>query len=97
MFMCKDCGMNTAPMAGNEYYAVTDEVWKAGKGRRHVLCIGCLETRIGRKLKGADFPMLSINFIFPWSARLASRMGAEKKRHRRNIDEMTRYATLKTG
>lgn len=41
-----------------EVYAVRDKVWRAAKMERHsgCLCIGCLEKRIGRRLKPEDFP-----------------------------------------
>jgi hypothetical protein len=46
-------------------------------GPGHYLCVGCLETRLGRRLTPADFPGLPINRI-DWhrkTARLADRLG----------------------
>lgn len=56
-FPCRDCSFDT--LKGAEYYMVSDEVWsKAGMGARSgMLCIGCLETRLGRPLNALDFPM----------------------------------------
>lgn len=53
--LCMDCGEDTT----SEYYMVHDEVWKQAT-RSHethgMLCIGCLERRIGRSLHKEDFP-----------------------------------------
>jgi endogenous inhibitor of DNA gyrase (YacG/DUF329 family) len=67
---CADCGVGT--WAINEYYMVKDRIWKqAWAGRRksyhgkvpgqEILCIGCLEKRIGRILRRADFISAPIN------------------------------------
>jgi hypothetical protein len=61
---CADCGVGTWTIG--EYYMVHDEVWEqAWAGRRkawhgkvpgqEILCIGCLEARIGRTLTYGDF------------------------------------------
>jgi hypothetical protein len=60
---CADCGLGT--IEAGEWYMVNDEVWeKAWAGRRkswhalpgqQILCIGCLEQRIGRTLVACDF------------------------------------------
>ena len=74
-FDCMDCGSNTLHI--NEYYMVTDEVWEAAHPKkRGMLCIGCLEDRLGRLLTKDDFtdaPVNSGNF-FTQSARLLSRL-----------------------
>ena len=43
--------------AESEVYTVTNEVWRATRleGWGGCLCIGCLEQRIGRRLKPDDF------------------------------------------
>ncbi len=53
--ICLDCKIST--FAINEYYMVNHSVWdETGLGRRDgMLCIGCLETRIGRTLTQFDF------------------------------------------
>lgn len=44
---------------------------------RHILCIGCLERRIGRPLLALDFTDASINDPGPWDTpRLAARRAA---------------------
>lgn len=86
---CKDCGVETAPTTGKgcsnerwprrdalgwEYYMVNEAVWDAAGGARGVLCIGCLELRLGRVLTPDDFANLPINCPSPWdTARLANR------------------------
>src|SRR5262245_25312888 len=47
----------------SELYMVRDSVWKAAGMEPYggCLCIGCLEKRIGRKLKPKDFPSHPFN------------------------------------
>lgn len=84
---CDDCGVDTTPEppAGWEYYMVHDPVWAAagmpvpddpegfvGEG---ILCIGCLEKRLGRKLTPDDFTGAPVNWpSVMMSARLFSRV-----------------------
>jgi hypothetical protein len=66
---CCDCGLG-CNVAG-EWYAVRDAVWElAWRGRRKswhsipgqsVLCIGCLEQRLGRTLCASDFTDAAVN------------------------------------
>ena len=73
MFDCMDCGVDTKEI--NEYYSVTDEVWlKANPGDFGMLCISCLENRLGRPLTGSDFTGAPINRIFKQSDRLKTAM-----------------------
>jgi hypothetical protein len=60
LFDCVDCGVNTCET--NEYYMVHDELWPIG-GNDGMLCIGCLETRLGRRLAPADFIDAPINVV----------------------------------
>jgi hypothetical protein len=64
MFGCIDCGINT--LDAGEYYMVKTNIWKlTGLGiSGGMLCINCLEKRIGRKLTPDDFNLnLPINKI----------------------------------
>jgi hypothetical protein len=67
---CADCGVGTFTLG--EWYMVKDEVWdQAWIGRRkpwhgrvpgqEILCIGCLEQRLGRTLMCCDFTDAPIN------------------------------------
>lgn len=59
---CVDCGVNTARLG--EYYMVWPDVW-ASSGLRHddgMLCVGCLEHRLGRRLNAVDFTAVPVNF-----------------------------------
>lgn len=84
LFACSDCLANTsgfAPGSISEYYMVHDHLWDAATADldgRGMLCIGCLERRLGRQLTAADFTDAPINAMpfFPPSARLASRLAA---------------------
>jgi hypothetical protein len=62
-----------------EVYTVTTEVWRASglEGWGGCLCVGCLERRIGRKLRPQDF-VPDHEFNQPWfpaSRRLRERRG----------------------
>jgi hypothetical protein len=59
---CVDCDYDT--FSGREYYIVQDAIWKAAAaasprlpGGLGLLCIGCLERRLGRELTRADFEL----------------------------------------
>lgn len=59
-FRCLDCGQDTGEMG--EFYFVNTDIWmKAVGSKEGMLCIGCLETRINRKLTPFDFTGASIN------------------------------------
>jgi hypothetical protein len=52
-FRCSDCRVNTDIVG--EYYMVSDEVWQSARIDSGMLCIGCLEGRLGRRLVRSDF------------------------------------------
>jgi hypothetical protein len=67
---CADCGLGTIRLG--EWYMVHDHVWEqAWAGRRkswqgrvpgtEILCIGCLEQRLGRTLMAYDFIDVEVN------------------------------------
>lgn len=77
-FLCMDCGFDTC---NTEFYMVHNELWlSAGMNTRSgMLCIGCLEKRIGRTLTDNDFTDCLLNQwvkqrIEPASFRLLERM-----------------------
>lgn len=77
-FQCVDCATNT--LDGDEYYMVHDHVWEGeAKMDKGMLCIGCLEVRIGRALTPADFIDAPVNYIPQRrSARLQDRLGMRR-------------------
>lgn len=69
-FLCLDCHVSTE--RAQEYYMVQDDVWLSavpdGEG---MLCIKCLEDRLGRPLNRNDFTDAPVNGgFFPRSDRL---------------------------
>jgi len=63
---CVDCGLDT--IAEGEWYMVHDQVWQQAWGSleftgpgQQILCIGCLQNRIGRRLTSADFTDAPVN------------------------------------
>lgn len=77
-FDCVNCSVNTQDT--NEYYMVHDELWsRAGMAPTGgMLCIGCLEQRLGRGLTAADFTDAPVNHgSFAYSFRLAERLSRE--------------------
>jgi hypothetical protein len=51
-YRCLDCGVNV--VTAGEFYMLNSEIWEGqlGLGWSDNLCIGCLETRLGRKWAG---------------------------------------------
>ena len=74
---CLDCAVDTHEI--NEYYMVHDELWlMANPADYGELCIGCLESRIGRKLNANDFTNYAVNKgFFEQSDRLKERLSNE--------------------
>lgn len=74
-FECLDCGVDTSLI--HEYYMVKNRVWlKAHPADDGMLCIACLETRLGRVLTHKDFTDAPINLPGGWqqSERLLARI-----------------------
>jgi hypothetical protein len=73
---CRDCGASTHA----ERYIVKDETWRqsALDYRSGMLCVGCLEARLGRKLARGDFIFTPLNIEALWfgSERLRDRLDA---------------------
>ena len=80
-FKCLDCGVDTGKIL--EHYFIHLSVWlQVHNSKTGMLCIGCLENRLGRKLTSEDFPPVSINDpkICAMSDRLRSRIIGTKER-----------------
>jgi hypothetical protein len=81
---CLDCRVDTRRVEGiGEEYSVHEDVWAAtGLGFRDgMLCIGCLERRIGRLLEPKDFFLDAPLNLWPGrSARLESRLSGSRPR-----------------
>lgn len=59
-FICMDCSVDTGKI--HEFYYIKLELWlTVVDGKNGMLCIGCLETRLGRQLRRHDFTDASIN------------------------------------
>lgn len=77
-FECVDCEVNTHFI--NEYYMVQFELWNSVTIHQNsgMLCIGCLEDRLGRELTTEDFIEAPINYgCFGWSERMKNRLGTK--------------------
>lgn len=77
-FECVDCQLDTAEL--EEYYMVNHALWLTSglTARGGMLCIGCLEKRIGRTLTPDDFLVCPLNGEnFNKSDRLLNRLGRE--------------------
>lgn len=74
-FNCTVCNVNTGDL--QEYYMVHDFIWKEAGDTEGMLCIICLEAKLGRMLTPLDFPNLPINTldIAPRSLILLERLG----------------------
>jgi hypothetical protein len=70
-FTCDDCGVCTHET--DEWYMLKDAVWEAVAGDE-VLCIGCVERRLGRELELCDFAEMEMNISDNQSERLRDRL-----------------------
>lgn len=75
--ICVDCGSDTEKI--KEFFHVHDEVWAAATTKKEVppykvLCVGCLELRIGRQLNASDFTDARVNRFGDHGDRLKSRL-----------------------
>jgi hypothetical protein len=79
-FLCADCGVDTGKLG--EFYFVNTSLWlSAMRSLKGMLCVGCLEGRIGRRLSSSDFTKATINLprFIPKSARLMERMESKER------------------
>lgn len=59
-YVCMDCQVNTRII--QEYYMVNFAIWReVVPERKGMLCIGCLEDRLGRTLNKEDFHDCPLN------------------------------------
>ena len=75
-WLCLDCKIDTGKI--REHYFIETELWLSVVGSKSgMLCVSCLEKRLGRKLSPADFPQVHINNpkLYGMSARLLDRLG----------------------
>lgn len=64
-FLCIDCHADTSKI--NEYYMLKNWLWKKIRGGRHMLCLNCVENRLGRRLTSRDFTDCPLNLLTdPW-------------------------------
>lgn len=68
---CRDCAVDVGAIG--EWFMVTDDVWPLARDGG-VLCVGCLECRIGRRLVARDFTAAPVNRWPGHSARLHARV-----------------------
>ncbi len=60
-WFCKDCGKDTY-IDEKDYYMVTEKIWKKfGLNGRGMLCMNCMELRLGRKLIKTDLRKCDLN------------------------------------
>lgn len=59
-FLCIKCGKDT----WDEYYMLYSRIWKRVNPKvKGMLCIDCVEARLGRKLTKKDFTKAPVNTI----------------------------------
>lgn len=74
-FKCLDCQVDTGKIG--EYYFLHPEIWNAAhNSKKGMLCVGCIEKRLGRKLNASDFAECTLNSFKHGfkSARLTERL-----------------------
>jgi len=73
--MCQDCGHDTYMMG--ELYMLQFYLWDdmlERTGWAHMLCIGCVEERLGRRLERSDFINCPLNFELRYTKRQSLRL-----------------------
>lgn len=78
-FSCVDCQVSTRKLG--HYYMVSNWLWRQAGAGRGMLCLSCLEQRIGRPLTTEDFPMhIPVNqkFFFEFGTLEAARAERNK-------------------
>src|SRR5262245_37718034 len=69
---CLDCDVDTIRIG--DYDMLHDRVWlQANPDRAGMLCVACIETRLGRRLEPGDFTRAPINGLYR-TPRLRSRI-----------------------
>ncbi|QSM01148.1 hypothetical protein SEA_NANOSMITE_124 [Mycobacterium phage Nanosmite] len=62
-FLCADCGVDTGKI--NEFYFIRTDLWlSVMPSIDGMLCVGCIEIRLGRRLVSTDFTNASINSLY---------------------------------
>jgi hypothetical protein len=83
-FLCMDCGCDTN--ANEQYYMVRDGLWRSvNRNVDGMLCLACLERRLRRSLRAADFTPAPVNHLqgavcSELAARLARKGRLERSR-----------------
>jgi hypothetical protein len=85
---CRRCGVNTSKI--HEYYVLHDEIWDGvvtrwklpldRYGESGMMCVGCFEQLLGRRLTKGDFLDCPVNEplgAWPKSVRLYQRLTAD--------------------
>lgn len=62
-FLCMDCHQDTGKL--NEHYMLIDTTWyQIHNTNKGMLCISCVELRLGRRLTRLDFNTSHVNRMF---------------------------------
>ena len=92
-FECEACGR----FCRDEYYMLRTELWQEACQSNDMLCIGCVEDRLGRKLVPADFNLEDThNLIKLWppARPLKERLGVGWYKHRNRVLAFIRAKVL---
>ena len=77
---CVDCKKDTWANV-KDYYMVEDKIWdKYGSGLRTMLCIQCLEKRIGHKLGIKEITFCPLNFDNPYTFKIIKKVISNVKK-----------------
>jgi len=90
--LCLDCDVDT--IAINEFYVVHDSIWAiVNPASAGMLCIGCLEHRLGRELHRDDFADVPGN---AWVWKKSSRLERRFRRRAHGSDDAQTGSTHET-
>lgn len=78
-FACQDCPTDTE---ADNYYMVHNELWEKAHPHGHgMLCLPCLQTRVGRRLTLSDFTSAPINQHQVWAFCSGEKADSQAHRH----------------
>lgn len=63
---CADC-KEIVLFGSKDYFMVNNDVWEKYGVRQELLCVGCFEKRMGRKLRYDDLTLCLLNIINPYT------------------------------
>ena len=69
---CFDCSKDTL-LNVKDYYMITNELWIKYGVENNMLCMNCIEKRLGHKLRKEDLTDCSLNYFNPYTLKILNK------------------------